>query len=312
MNTIPLINVDSPTVILELIYRLKIKDVMTKEVITAGERDTMRSIKNLMKENGITGVPIVRRRRLVGIISVDDIIRALDDGKIDEPAELYMSRTLIVLEEDMPLSFGISYFDKYRYGRFPVLGRNQELAGIITSRDVIMGLLLEINKEVEKLESRMKSSEPMPGGGICEEYPVRKFDFKNAGRASTEIKKVIKTRGVDPKTARRVAVACYELEMNQVVHSDGGTIRFTVDGGSVTIIARDTGPGIPDVDQAMQEGYSTANEWIRSLGFGAGMGLPNVRRVSDEFEIESAVGSGTRVRSVIHIGTEEERNDAHQ
>jgi anti-sigma regulatory factor (Ser/Thr protein kinase) len=132
------------------------------------------------------------------------------------------------------------------------------------------------------------------------EFAISRYNFELAGRASTEIKKALKQRNYDPKMIRRAAIASYELEINQVVHSLGGTIRCSIQPSKITIIASDTGPGIEDVNQAIQEGWSTANEYIRSLGFGAGMGLANTKRVSDEFSINSAPGSGTEVRSVIY------------
>jgi anti-sigma regulatory factor (Ser/Thr protein kinase) len=119
-----------------------------------------------------------------------------------------------------------------------------------------------------------------------------------------EIKKALKKLNLDPKLVRRIAVASYELEINQVVHSYGGTLRCDILPDRVVITAKDTGPGIENVELALQEGWSTANEWIRSLGFGAGMGLSNTKRVSDDFFIESTVGSGTTVRSVIRIGAD--------
>ena len=94
---------------------------------------------------------------------------------------------------------------------------------------------------------------------------------------------------------RRVAVASYEVELNLVIHSDGGTLTLTVDENGVHLCSKDIGPGIPDIEQAMREGYSTANEEARSLGFGAGMGLPNMKRNADQFAIESQVGKGTTI-----------------
>ncbi|WP_369682360.1 CBS domain-containing protein [Gracilinema caldarium] len=153
-DDIPINTIDSPTVILELIYRLKIKDVMTTALITAKRTDTLRHIQALMKENYITGVPIAEDQRLLGIVSIDDIVTALDKGYIDDVAEKRMTRNVIVLEDDMPLSFAISYLNKYRYGRFPVLNKARELVGIITSKDVIRTLLVEINREVLRLEKK--------------------------------------------------------------------------------------------------------------------------------------------------------------
>ncbi|MFW5729888.1 MAG: ATP-binding protein, partial [Spirochaetota bacterium] len=182
------------------------------------------------------------------------------------------------------------------------LSKHKELVGILTSRDVIVALLLEVNKHVEQLEESVAgdANGHAPASGIYREFTTRTFDFENAGKASLEIKKILKEAELEPKVIRRAAVAAYELELNQVVHSEGGTMAFHWRGDTITITAADTGPGIPDVEEAMREGFSTATEWVRSLGFGAGMGLPNARRVSDEFDIESG-NDGTVVRAIIRI-----------
>jgi CBS domain-containing protein/anti-sigma regulatory factor (Ser/Thr protein kinase) len=297
-DDIPISTVDSPSVVLELIYQLKIKDVMTTAVITAYKTDTLRHIQAVMKENYITGVPITDGQKLLGLISIDDIVTALDGGWINAPAEEKMTQNLIVLEEDMPLSFAISYLNKYRYGRYPVVNKNHELVGILTSNDVIRTLLVEMNREVLRLEKISHINDSSAGYSEME-FTTNRYDFELAGRASTEIKKALKKHSIDPALIRRVAIASYELEINQVVHSNGGTISCSIQPDKVIVIASDTGPGIADVNQALREGFSTANEWIRSLGFGAGMGLANTKRVSDEFTISSEIGKGTTVRSVV-------------
>jgi anti-sigma regulatory factor (Ser/Thr protein kinase) len=137
-------------------------------------------------------------------------------------------------------------------------------------------------------------------------YHVGKYDFENAGKASTDIKRFLKKRGVSPQLIRRVAVAAYELEMNQVVHSEGGTVRCRVEPEYTEITAQDTGPGIDNVEESMKEGVTTANEWIQSMGFGAGMGLPNARRVADRFHIESSPEHGTKVQVYISLQPKEE------
>jgi CBS domain-containing protein/anti-sigma regulatory factor (Ser/Thr protein kinase) len=298
---IPISTVDSPSVILELIYQLKIKDVMVTAVITGKKGQTLRHIQAVMRENHITGIPIVEGTRLVGLVSIDDIVTALDKGYIDLPVEERMTKDVIVLQDDMPLSFAISYLNKYRYGRFPVLNKKQELVGILASTDVIRTLLVEMNREVLRLE-KMNQEAGGPVSACSQmEFVINRYDFELAGRASTEIKKALKQRNYNPKVIRRVAVASYELEINQVVHSLGGTISCSIQPDKVVIAAADTGPGIKDVNQALQEGWSTANEYVRSLGFGAGMGLANTKRVSDEFSINSTVGTGTTVRSVMYV-----------
>ena len=300
-NDIPISTVDSPSAVLELIYQLKIKDVMTRALITAKGSDTLRHIQAMMRENHITGLPITDGNSLLGIISLEDIIVALDKGYIDKPAETYMTRNIIVLEDDMPLSFAISYLNKYRFGRFPVLNKNRELVGILTSKDVIQSLLVEMNREVLRLEKLNQKDSKVPDKYSEMSFTTVRHDFELAGKASTEIKKALKNRNIDPAIIRRVAIASYELEMNQVVHSLGGTINCSIQPGKVTIVASDTGPGIKDINLVLQEGWSTADEWIRSLGFGAGMGLPNTKRVSDEFSIESTPDVGTKVRSSVFI-----------
>ena len=126
-------------------------------------------------------------------------------------------------------------------------------------------------------------------------FPVEAGAFTTAGEASTTIKRTLKQLGVNTEVLRHVSVACYEVELNLVIHSEGGTLTLTVDPEYVTLISKDVGPGIPDIEKAMTEGYSTASAEARTLGFGAGMGLPNMKRNATEFEIESEVGVGTTI-----------------
>ena len=302
MKPIPINPYSSSPVILELIYRLKVKDVMNASLFTAETGTPLRTIQKLMRRESITGVPIVQKRRLLGLVSMDDILQALDAGYIEEPAGSHMSRNLIVLEDDMPVSFAISYFDKYSYHRFPVLNRKKELVGMVTTRDISSRLLLEINREIDAIERiSVKSHTSDPQEQLSRTFTVLRHDFENAGYASTEIKKHLKMQDVKPSVIRKAAIASYELEMNIVVHSEGGSITAEYSGDRLIITAEDHGPGIPDIRRALEEGYSTANSWIRSLGFGAGMGLPNVQRVADEFNISSDPDNGTSVRAGIYL-----------
>jgi len=304
LSDIPISTVDSPSVVLELIHQLKIKDVMTSVVITGTKTQTLKHIQALLRENKVAGIPIVEGRKLVGIVSTEDIITALDKGFINSPVGERMTTNVISLQDDMPLSFAITYLNKYRYGRFPVLNKEQELVGILTSTDVIRTLLIEMNREVLRLEKIHKNaSTEIPSSYSEMEFTTAHYDFELAGRASTEIKKALKLRNFNPKLIRRAAIASYELEINQVVHSQGGVMRCSILPDKVIITATDEGPGIEDVSLALKEGYSTANEYVRSLGFGAGMGLANTKRVSDEFTINSTVGKGTTVRSVVYINS---------
>ncbi len=318
MLTIPINQDNSPEAVMQILFELKVKDVMTHPILTAGPSDSLRHIQQVMKKNRITGVPITgENRELIGIVSVEDIMNALDGGWIEDPAALHMTTQVMVLQETMPISFCVSYFNKYSFGRFPVLDRDSKVTGIVTASDVISTLLVALNKEVARIEESMGSyseegTEPAEkvsadgGGRRVIEFKTEPFNFELAGQASTEIKKILRSSGVTAEVTRRIGIASYELEINQVVHSKGGVMRYIITPDLLVIEAQDTGPGIPDVQKAMTEGFSTASEKVRALGFGAGMGLPNTKRVSDSFEISSDESTGTIVRASFNLKHETE------
>ena len=126
-------------------------------------------------------------------------------------------------------------------------------------------------------------------------------DFTSAGQASIQIKKNLRRLGLDPETIRRVSIAMYEGEINMVIHAHGGEADVNVFEDYIEIILKDKGPGIENIELAMQEGFSTAHDQIRSLGFGAGMGLPNMKRYTDDMKIESEVGVGTTVTMRVNL-----------
>jgi len=132
-------------------------------------------------------------------------------------------------------------------------------------------------------------------------YDVHKDDFVRAGEASSNIKKVLRQLGIDSSVIRKVSIASYEAEMNIVIHSLGGQIEFEICPDSVRIIAKDRGPGIDNIELAMQEGYSTAPDRIREMGFGAGMGLPNMKKCSDSFIVKSEAGKGTTIIMEVNL-----------
>ena len=126
-------------------------------------------------------------------------------------------------------------------------------------------------------------------------------NFTSAGEASVRIKKLLREMGFSPDVIRRVSVAMYEGEINMVIHANGGSADVIVTADSIQIILADNGPGIPDIDMAMKEGFSTAPDNIRSLGFGAGMGLPNMKRYTDDMRIESELGKGTTIYMTVNV-----------
>ncbi|MDR3121210.1 MAG: ATP-binding protein [Clostridiales bacterium] len=135
-------------------------------------------------------------------------------------------------------------------------------------------------------------------------YDISGEDYTRAGEASAQLKQVLRQLGLSSSIIRRVSIAMYEGEINMVIHANGGTIDVEIDSACVSLILKDTGPGISEIDLAMKEGYSTASESVRSMGFGAGMGLPNMRKHSDYMKIDSTPGVGTTVYMKIALGEE--------
>ena len=137
---------------------------------------------------------------------------------------------------------------------------------------------------------------------MIKNYQLSGTDFSVAGEASSNFKGILKRLGVPADIVRKVAIAMYEAEINTIIHGKGGEVDVQISSDKITIVFTDHGPGIPDVDKAMQAGFSTATDEARELGFGAGMGLPNMKKYSDEMFIETEVGKGTKVTLIIYLG----------
>lgn len=131
------------------------------------------------------------------------------------------------------------------------------------------------------------------------EYDIQGGDFSSAGKASSDIKKILKQLNIDPQVVRRIAVALYEAEVNVVAHACKGVMRVDLDAQKIKILLEDEGPGIENIERAMQEGFSTASEEVRQMGFGAGMGLPNIKRNTDEMHLTSVLGKGTTLEMTV-------------
>ena len=138
-------------------------------------------------------------------------------------------------------------------------------------------------------------------GALHLEYTVVPDDFSRAGEVSGKVKKTLKDLGFPPSVVRRTAIAMYEAEINMVIHANGGTITADINPDEVDVVFADVGPGIPDIDLAMQEGWSTASEDIRDMGFGAGMGLPNIKKSTDYMDVKTQVGVGTTITIKIFV-----------
>lgn len=290
----------------ELVYELKVEQAMTKDVITVKPEDTMDHVKNILREYKISGTPVTEGDELVGIVSIEDVIRSLIDGNMKEEVKDKMSSNVVTLYSDEPLVHVINQFEKHGFGRFPVIDRkSKKLVGIITKVDIIRCLLrrLEINfhtGEVRRYRLAHLFEDIVSDRSVFFlRYDIEALNFEKAGEGSSRLKKSLLRLGIHPDAARRIAIASYEAEMNMVIFSQGGELVATIEPEKVTINATDKGPGIPDVELAMQPGYSTAPDWVRELGFGAGMGLPNIKNCSDEMKIDSKVGEGTNIQFTV-------------
>jgi len=292
----------------ELVYELKIEQVMTKEVFTVGPDDTLRHLKDVLRINRISGTPVLRNGELVGIISIENVIKALEAGEIDAPVAEKMTLDVQTVFADETVMQAVNKFGRFGFGRLPVVNRDGKLVGMLTQGDIARGMLrqLEIDYHEEEIH-RYRASHIFEDiisdqTGLILRYNVRPRDFSHCGEAASRLKRALERLGATPNIVRRIAVASYEAETNLVIHAtNGGQLTAEIQPERIRIVAIDNGPGIPDVEQAKQPGFSTAPDWIRELGFGAGMGLSNIKACSDEMQLESKMGVGTRLQFVIKL-----------
>ncbi|NIM51584.1 MAG: CBS domain-containing protein [Gemmatimonadales bacterium] len=293
----------------ELVYEMKVSEVMTTDLITVEPTTPMSALRDIFRDRRISGLPVVDGDRLVGIVSLEDFIKWLYGKEQNSVIATKMTTAVETLHDDEPLVQAVGKFDKTGFGRFAVTDRGSgRLVGVITKGDIIAGLLkkLEIDYHEEEIH-RYRASHIFEDivadrATLVFEYSVIGKDFERGGESSSRLKLTLGRLGLDPATVRRVAIATYEAEMNLIVFTEGGSIVASVGRGQITVNVDDPGPGIPDIERALRPGYSTAPEWVRELGFGAGMGLNNIQRCADSLEIDSAPGRGTHLTISILTG----------
>ena len=291
----------------EMVYELTVGEVMTLKMVTVGPDQSMSEFRVLLRDNRISGTPVVENGKLVGMVSIEDLINALTDNAINAPVRERMKTKVECLYDDELLVHCIAKFSKLGYRRYPVLNRHDELVGIITKGSIVEGLLkkLEIEYELHETTASLTRQRPTMRKffedvtadeiSFTFRYNVAGQSLKDAGKAASELKNSLKKLGVCPPLLRRIGVATYEAEINLASYTPGGEIRAQVEKWGIIVEAIDKGPGIPDIEKAMQPGYSTAPEWVRELGFGAGMGLVNMKKCADEMELKSSIPDGTHL-----------------
>jgi len=292
----------------ELTYELKVKDLMTTDVATVSPKDTMNELRKILRIRRISGTPVVEGNQLVGIVSIEDLIKCLADGAMDASIEEKMCKEVETLYADESLVHAVSKFNRYGFGRLPVIERDQgKLVGILTKGDIIRGLLKKLEIEYHEEEIHRYRASHIFEDIVADktslhfQYNIVGQDFNRAGESASGLRKTLSRLGFPPQMVRRVAIAAYEAEMNIVIFTNGGQISARVQPELIKIEASDTGPGIPDIERAMQPGFSTAPEWVQELGFGAGMGLSNIKKCADKMILTSQVGKGTELKATIYI-----------
>ncbi len=291
----------------EMVYEITVGEVMASKMVSIGPDQTMADFRGVLRDNKISGTPVVEDGKLVGMISIEDLINALTDNSINAPVRNRMKTRVECLYDDELLVHCIAKFSKYGYRRYPVLNRKEELVGIVTKGSIVEGLLRKLEIEYEQSETKAAAVRQRPTMrkffedvfadeiSFTFKYFVSGQTLQHAGKAASELKNALKKLGVCPPLLRRIGVATYEAEINLASYTQGGEIRAQVEKWGIIVEAVDSGPGIPDVELAMKPGYSTAPEWVRELGFGAGMGLVNIKKCADEMELKSSVPEGTRL-----------------
>jgi CBS domain-containing protein/anti-sigma regulatory factor (Ser/Thr protein kinase) len=302
-----------------MVYELLVREVMTKEVITVMPSTPMRDLREILRAKRISGTPVVDDGKLVGVISIEDFINWLSEGGPECPVADRMTRHVRTIYDDEPLVQAVNKLERLGFGRLPVLARDTgRLVGVITKGDIIGGLLRHFDVDHRNAEMRGARSSHLFEDILADrttlklEYRVRGADFSRGGASACKLKTTLLRLGLDPQTTRRAAVATYEAEMNLIVFTEGGRITVELGPEMMRLAVEDNGPGIPDIELAMQPGFSTAPDWVRELGFGAGMGLPNIKKCADRMRLDSTVGKGTRLEVEIlmeHQG-EPERDSA--
>jgi len=295
----------------ELSYDLKVRDVMTTKVRSTNPQGSLFDVLEILRLNRISGLPVVQDDELVGVISIEDIVHAMEKNDLTEMVGQYMSRTLSTVATYDSIYKAMQTFAEKKIGRLPVLDENSKLVGMITKGDITRGILVALQKDYKEEEVRKYRASHLFEDIISDRttlvlrYNIKAQDFTHGGNASSHIKRALLRLGADAQIARRCGIAVYEAEINLIIHTThGGILKLEVEPHRITMSATDDGPGIADINQVLQPGYSTATAQDREMGFGAGMGLVNINRCVDSMDIESTMGKGTKLIMRINVPTE--------
>lgn len=301
----------------ELSYDLKIREVMSTDLRTVSPDMPLSKVLEILRINRISGVPVIQDEQIIGVLSIEDIVRAMEKNELSASVSQYMTREVVTVADYESIVKAIQTFTESRLGRLPVVDEENKLVGMITKGDITRGILVALQKDYQEEEVRRYRASHLFEDIISDRttlvlrYNIKARDFTQGGNASSHIKRALVRLGANPQIARRCGIAIYEAEMNLIIHTtNGGILKLEVEPHRITMSTVDDGPGIPDITQALTPGYTTATEQVREMGFGAGMGLVNMKRCVDTMEIESTVGKGTKL--VMRILVQHETLTGHR
>jgi CBS domain-containing protein/anti-sigma regulatory factor (Ser/Thr protein kinase) len=294
---------------------IKAGDIMSSDVVEISGEKKIAHAKELMKIKKISGIPVVDdKKQLIGIISIEDIIHALEFNIINNPIRKIMSTNVITIHKDDSLVAVVAKFENYKYGRFPVVDDEKRVCGIISKEDIMHGILEKFNliyihdqKRTNTLDTEYSAitGERLKIEEAEFHYQIDSNDIDAAGSGAALLKQFLTGKHFHSDIVRRVGVATYEAETNVVIHSRGqGDIYFFKDEDRFIVRVVDNGIGIEDLEKAMKEGYSTAPDYVRERGFGAGMGIANMKRFADKLVIISEKNAGTQVEMIFYLPTQ--------
>lgn len=296
------------TKVQELVYELKLREVMKKDVISVTPDMRMSSLREIFRTRHISGAPVLDGDRLAGIISIEDFIKWLSDGSKDYLISEKMTKQVETFYDNETLVHVLNRMESSGFGRFPIIDRQtNRMCGIVTKGNIIEGLLKKIEIDYHEEEVRKYRASHIfedisaDKATLIFQYRIAGKNLSEAGEPSSALKTTLKRLGFHPDIVRRSAVIAYEAETNVIIHAKEGKISVKVEPGEIYIKIEDKGTGIPDVEKAMEPGFSTAPDWARELGFGAGMGLPNIKKCSDKMVLNSTVGKGTCLEATVDI-----------
>ena len=291
---------------------MKPKDFMTTPIYTLQKDALMADAKELMRSKKISGIPIVENNgKLAGLISIEDIIISLEERTLDDPIIKHMTKreNVVTFNQKDEMYKILEYFFTYPYGRFPVLNDNEKVVGIVTKGDLTLNILERLgsvylhNKRRDEILTVDIGTHKLDslGDEQCYFYIIENSDLDTAGTGAADLKKFLQARDYSKEIIQKVSISVYEAEVNVVIHAGGeGMIKLYLTPDIIFTFVEDHGPGISDLELAMKEGYTTASDEVREHGFGAGMGLPNMKKYADKLVVLSDA-KGTKIEMIFLV-----------